>query len=202
MGAVVAVVLAAGAGRRMGDRPKALLETDGVSWLARAIRVCEAAGCSSVWVVARPGMAPIRRILDHTPANLVINTDPDRGMFSSAQVALRAALAADPALAGVVLFPVDHPRVQPQTVAALVGAVRLGTNCVCVPSHNGADGHPIAIDAATARALVGLPATFILSDALTLSASVTRVPVDDPGVLHNVNTPSDPPDRALQEVPP
>lgn len=192
MSAVAAVVLAAGAGRRMGDKPKALLATGGETWLARAIRVCEAGGCASVWVVARAGVRAIGRIVDATPANLVFNADADRGMFSSAQEGIRAALEGDPALAAVILYPVDHPSVHPQTVAALIGAVRSATDVLCIPTHGGTDGHPIAIDPATARALLRLPTTFIMSHALKLTgAAVHRVAVDDPGVLDNVNTPAE-----------
>lgn len=187
MGAV-GVVLAAGAGRRMGDQPKALLVTAGESWLARAIRVCFEGGCAAVQVVGRPGVPAIDRIVAGTSARLVLNPDPERGMFTSVQEGLRAALDANPHVHAVI-FPVDHPSVQPQTVAALIVASASGA--VALPTYGGADGHPIALDPPTARALLLLPPTMTLRDALAATgAAFVRVPVGDPGVLHNVNLPA------------
>ncbi|MEO7235035.1 MAG: NTP transferase domain-containing protein, partial [Lapillicoccus sp.] len=70
----VGVVLAAGAGRRMG-MPKALVhETDGTSWLVRAVGALTGSGCSPVVVVLGARADEARRLLEgsHPGADLRI----------------------------------------------------------------------------------------------------------------------------------
>jgi len=136
---IVAVVLAAGAGRRMGG-PKALLRGAGESFLARAGRL-----------LARPGVASVVAVIGHqatrvaaeaaVPAgvDLLVNPAYETGMLSSIRVGLDEAEArgAD----AVLLHPVDHPLVAPDTVDRVVSAL-CGGAVIAVPTHGGRRGHP------------------------------------------------------------
>jgi len=88
--AVTGVVLAAGAGTRMG-MPKALVVQHGEPWLARAVRLLLDAGCDRVVVVLG---ASATEALAHVPTDdavsTVINDDWSSGMASSLRAGLTA----------------------------------------------------------------------------------------------------------------
>jgi CTP:molybdopterin cytidylyltransferase MocA len=136
---VVAIVLAAGGGRRMGG-PKALLPLGEGTFLAHACRLFARPGVDSVVAVLG---AQARRVRAEAvlPAGVtvVVNRRWRRGMLTSVWKGLDAAEA----LAGdaVLLHPVDNPFVEPATIDAVVGALAGGAE-IAVPSHGGRRGHP------------------------------------------------------------
>jgi molybdenum cofactor cytidylyltransferase len=176
---IAAVILCAGAGARLGGVDKAALRLpDGRTFLAAVVAAARAGGCAPIVGVARPG-----QVLPGV--ELVCNPTPERGMISSIVVGL-AALAGR-GVAAALVWPVDHPRVLPDTVAALVAAARPGR--IVVPVIAGRGGHPTAFGAdvwpelaaaASARAVVAAD-----------PGRVVRVAVADPGVRRDVDTPDD-----------
>lgn len=192
-----AVILAAGAGRRLGGAAKALLPLpDGTSFLA-AIAVCaRAAGVQPCVVVIGPPhdratAAEARRLglaVVHNPA-------PRRGMASS--VALGFAYLAEhlaTATAGL-LWPVDHPRVQAGTVGAVIRAC--APDSAVVPAYQGRGGHPAAFGRSLWPALRGCAAepegarSVLRRLAATAPERVVRLEVDDIGVVADVDTHQD-----------
>ena len=111
---IAGIVLAAGAGRRMGYRPKALLQRDGQPLVARQIGLLAQCSVRRIMVVLGHHAARIAPVLATTATalpgvdlNWVVNPTPDEGTGAS----LRCALAALPAdLTGVLALPVDHAR--------------------------------------------------------------------------------------------
>lgn len=104
---LLGLVLAAGAGTRMG-RPKALCTTpDGTPWLQRAYDALLGGGCSRVRVVLGASAAEARSL---TPADaeVVVATDWARGLSASLASGLRGLTAASPEAAAVVTL-VDLP---------------------------------------------------------------------------------------------
>ena len=76
-----------------------------------------------------------------------------------------------------LVTPVDVPPAHPRTLRAL-----LDHSGPCVPVHAGREGHPVRVHA---RPDGQHPATRLdvrLRDA-------TRIPVEDPGVVHDLDTP-------------
>lgn len=99
--AIPAVILAAGAGRRMGG-PKALLVLNGETLLHRAARTALAAGCAPVMAVVGPWEPGL---VDLT-VEAVVNPYAAEGMASS----IRAGIAAlPPDVEAVLLLAVDQP---------------------------------------------------------------------------------------------
>ena len=184
----MAVVLAAGAGRRMGG-PKALLRVGGESFLARAGRV-----------LARPGVAFTLAVIGHQaervaaeaaapePVALLVNGGYEAGMLSSILLGLDAAEArgAD----AVLLHPVDHPLVAPETVDRVVAALREGA-VVAVPTHGPRRGHPGGFARASWAALRAAPpergARAVLAEH---PEWVVHVP-GDPFCVAGIETPAD-----------
>lgn len=129
---IAAVVLAAGASRRLGS-PKQLAMLGDERLLERAVRLARAAGCSPVIVVLGAEHERVLadcRLGDAVP---VIHDKWEEGMGSSIRLGVRACEAA----AGVVVMTCDQPAV---TVKHLQLLMR-GTN-VKASSYAGRKGVP------------------------------------------------------------
>ncbi|MCC6214681.1 MAG: NTP transferase domain-containing protein [Polyangiaceae bacterium] len=186
-GAAGAVLLAAGRSSRAGTA-KALATLAGEPLVVRAARTLAAAGCAPIVVVtAAPHAAAIERALCGTPLGYVRNPDPDRGMLSSARLGV-AALGGTARRRPVVLSLVDHPHVAASTIAALLGALRGGA-AAARPTYAGRGGHPIALSAPAVAALLQADEHGTLREALRAGGPTLDVPVDDPGVAEDLDTP-------------
>lgn len=137
------LLLAAGAGRRMGA-PKALVrDPDGTSWLLRSVQVLRLGGCAEITVVLGAAAAEARALLDEAGADVdvVLAHDWAEGMGAS----LRAGLASlrprhDVALVSLV----DLPDVGPEVVARLL-TTGAGPATLRRASYGGAPGHPVLL---------------------------------------------------------
>jgi molybdenum cofactor cytidylyltransferase len=138
-------------------------------------------------------MAEVETIARVHHADIAVNPAPGLGMFSSVQAGLKALFREEKAYAAALIFPVDHPRVSEQTIRAMISAFSLKPERSWIqPVYEKQRGHPILIDAGTARALLDLPPECTLRDALVrCGLTPCEVPVSDPGILKNVNRPED-----------
>jgi CTP:molybdopterin cytidylyltransferase MocA len=136
---IAAVVLAGGAGRRMGG-PKALLRIGGETFAARVARTLLRPGVAEVIAVLGHGAESVRKEAGlGGGVRIAVNPRPEDGMLSSLLTGLDAAEGAG--AQAILVHPVDHPLVAPETVDAVVEAL-LGGAIVAVPSHEGRRGHP------------------------------------------------------------
>src|SRR5262249_36825880 len=118
------IVLAAGESRRMG-RPKATIELDGKTFLARVLEALGAAAADPIVVVTGRHRESVRAALRSTPAlKLRENPAPELGQLSSLKVALRFLIEHAPRSVGAIVALVDHPAVRHDTVAQLARAAR------------------------------------------------------------------------------
>jgi molybdenum cofactor cytidylyltransferase len=184
-----AVVLAAGAGARLGGVAKALLRVPSShgdeTFLARIVGTAASAGVAAqdiVVVVAAPFAADVGREARRRGTRVVENPAPERGMASSVALGF-AALVGDDAITAAFLWPVDHPRVAAATLATLVAA---GEG---VPSHDGKGGHPPLVPRRLFAALAAC--TVFPGGAREVVGPLARISVDDAGVLADVDHPAD-----------
>jgi CTP:molybdopterin cytidylyltransferase MocA len=185
---IAAVVLAAGEGRRVGG-PKALLRIRGESFLARACRLLARPPVDDLVVVLGHDAARVRTEAGlPAAAHVVENPRYQEGMLGSILRGLDAAerLGAD----AVLLHPVDHPRVAPETVDAVAAALRDGA-VVAVPSHEGRRGHPGGFSRAAWPALRAASPERGARAVLADHPEWVRHVAGDPGCVQGVNTPQD-----------
>lgn len=149
---VAGLLLAAGGGRRLGGRPKALLRHAGRPLVVHAVRGLHAGGCHSVAVVLGAGAAEVRRVAGGTGGGLdgctvVDNPDWEQGMGSSLRTGLRALAAAAPGAGAALVVLVDQPGIGGAAVARLRAAYR-SPGSLAAASYDGRRGHPVLLGAA------------------------------------------------------
>ena len=136
------LLLAAGAGTRMG-RPKALVrDSDGASWLRRTVALLQHGGCEAVTVVLGAGADEAVPLLEGTGVEAVVADDWAEGMGASLRAGLRA-LSGSRAVAAVVML-VDLPDVTVEVVRRVAAGVT-GPDQLARASYDGRPGHPVVI---------------------------------------------------------
>lgn len=202
------VILAAGDSSRMG-RDKALLpwppQSEGSSatadtFLSAAIKLF-LSQVDVVLVVVGRNEAALTSVAYANGASLVVNPDPQRGQFSSLRVGLQEVLNRGRDAAMITL--VDRPPVRAETLAALEAAFEQATadrKWAAIPEYQGQHGHPILAGRELLEAFLKAPET---SNAREVEhehqANIAYIPVDDPLVAANINTPEQ---YAALNVPP
>jgi molybdenum cofactor cytidylyltransferase len=183
------VILAAGASQRMG-RPKADLRYEGQTFLERALEALCAARLDPIVLVVDAQRAAVTTAPDSR--HIIVNHEPARGQLSSLKLALRHLSAPPVTAAGVVVALVDHPLVAASTVGALVHAARAGDHSILLPSYRGRRGHPVVFMRAVWDELLDTPDDLGARAVVRRDAGrVGNVPVDDPGILVDIDTPAD-----------
>jgi len=150
--AVGAVLLAAGEAKRMGGRPKALLELGGVPLLRRNLIALSGAGVDEVAVVLGHRAEDVEPVLADFPVTIVRNVDFVRGQMSS----MHAGVAAlSERLDAIIVAMADQPLLNAQDVTELIGAFkRRGEASAVVPYVAGERGNPLILDAAVRAAVL------------------------------------------------
>ena len=148
---VGAVLLAAGAGSRLGGRPKALLELGGVPLILRQLIALSGAGVDEVAVVLGQHADAVEAAVRDFPIALVRNPNPDDGQPSSVRIGLQAL---SPKLDAVMVALADQPLIDVQDVIALIGAFKKRGDAAMVvprvqaPDGSSVPGNPVIFDAA------------------------------------------------------
>ena len=155
---VGAVLLAAGAGSRMGGRPKALLELGGVPLVLRQLIALSGAGVDEVVVVLGHHADVVEAVVRAFPITLARNPAPDDGQASSVRIGLRAL---SPKLDAIIVALADQPLIDTQDIIALIGAYKKRGDAamvvprVAVANADPQEGNPVMFDATLAAQWLG-----------------------------------------------
>lgn len=136
------LLLAAGAGRRLGGRPKALLEYDGTPLVERAAGLLREGGCAAVHVVLGAAREEVARRARLTGCVRVDHPGWEAGMGSSLRVGLDS-LRRTAARAALVML-VDQPGIGAEVVARVLAAHAAGAPLVTA-TYDGERGHPVLL---------------------------------------------------------
>jgi molybdenum cofactor cytidylyltransferase len=177
-------------------RDKALLPwppaSSNSTFLSAAIRLFFA-HVDVVLVVVGKNEADLAPIVYANGAALVVNPDPARGQFSSLKVGVQEVLNRGSDAAMLTL--VDRPPVRVETIETLESAFERAMTMTqrkwaVIPEYQGKHGHPILFGREMMTAFLKAPET---SDAREVEhanqSHIEYVPVDDPLVAVNVDTP-------------
>lgn len=192
---ICAIVLAAGASRRMGTR-KVLLPFAGSTIIARVVDALLETPVDRVFVVVRPRDDELKAALGARPVCCVENPETGGDMLSSLRCGLRAA----PSTTGAfVATPADLPSIEPRLVRALLAAFRAGGHGILAPTHRGRRGHPLVFAARYRAELLSAHDGIGLRGLLAAHPDeVGEWPSAGPAVLEDLDTPADY-DRSLRK---
>ena len=186
--AVDGVVLAAGRSSRMGT-PKTALELDGATFVQRVVRALREGGCRDVVAVVGADDSRAGPEAAAAGARVVMNTARDSEQIDSLRLALRNLM---PGAEGIVVLPVDHPRVSAASVEAVIHGWTGTRRPIARASYGGTAGHPTLFAASVFDELLrGELPEGARSVIAAHAAEVLDVPVTDPGVTTDIDTPDD-----------
>jgi nicotine blue oxidoreductase len=142
---VAGLLLAAGGGRRLGGRPKALLTHRGRPLVEHAVEVLRAAGCARVHVVLGAAADTVRERARLEGCMVVVNPHWEQGMGGSLRAGLDS-LAGSGARA-VLVSLVDQPGIGAEAARRVRDAYRDESSLVSA-AYDGLRGHPVLFGAA------------------------------------------------------
>ncbi|HWE86542.1 MAG TPA: nucleotidyltransferase family protein [Terracidiphilus sp.] len=187
---VPAIILAAGASRRLG-RPKQLLEWRGESLLARTIRIATEAGAEPVLVILGAHATAISASVLPDNVVTVLNSEWQEGMASSIRAGLRVLSSCAPDANGAVILSCDQPRLSTEHVRSLIQSFEAASASVVVASvYREVRGVPAVFPQSIFPRLLSLEgdkgARAILAD-----SACTAIDVPFPGGDIDIDLPSD-----------
>lgn len=184
-GSIAGLILAAGRGTRFGPEPKLLAVLDGQPLVRHAALAALRAGLHPVLAVTGHQSDRVTAALDGLDLAVVRNPAYASGLSTS----LRAGLDALPAATrAVVVLLGDMPLVAPATIQALAAAFD-GDQAAIVPTCKGRRGNPVLLAARLFPDLRRLTGDAGAGALLRARPDVLELPVADPAILADIDTP-------------
>jgi molybdenum cofactor cytidylyltransferase len=185
------ILLAAGYSKRFGSNkllqalPPGSAEAGVPIALASAKRLLEVLPDSTA--VVRPRAQKLAALLRDAGCNTVVCKNAAEGMGTSLAAGVRAAADAE----GWIVALADMPFIRAETIRAVVRAIAEGA-AIAAPSYRGQRGHPVGFGRGCLEELSTLSGDQGARELLSRhAASLSLVETDDPGVLRDIDRPSD-----------
>lgn len=185
-GEIVGILLAAGCGHRFGGDKLEYVLPDG-----RPIAVAAAdslrPACDRLIAVLRPGAERLGKLLSAARCETVICDEADLGMGHSLATAIRAT----PNASAWIVSLADMPFVATSSHQAIAACLRNGAS-LAVPEFQGKRGHPVGFSGRWFTPLSNLTGDQGGRSILQAhETEITLCPVDDSGVLRDIDKLSD-----------
>jgi molybdenum cofactor cytidylyltransferase len=183
---IVGILLAAGAGTRFGS-DKLLHRLADSRPLAVAAAQRLRAACPLVLAVVRPNHEALARQLAAAGCQIVSCPQADHGMGHSLAAGVQAAAAAD----GWLVALADMPFIAASSHQAVLAALYTGAS-LAAPDYAGRRGHPVGFASEWFADLTALSGDQGAKAILEKHRQqVMLCPVDDPGVIRDIDRPAD-----------
>jgi molybdenum cofactor cytidylyltransferase len=179
------LLLAAGNGRRFGSDKRVACLSDGRRLIDASVDVLLATALP-VFACLRLGEEELADALAHRGVTVIGCRNAAGGMGASLAEGVAALSREDwPA---VLIALADMPFVSPVSVAAVARAVT--PDSICAPGYRGKRGHPVAFGRDFFPELTRCKGDRGAADLLQRHRAALRLlPLDDPGILRDVDTP-------------
>jgi len=184
---IYAILLAAGASRRMGTN-KLLLPYGGESVIRHIVKTLLASGVDGIVIVTGHDPEAIHIELREYPVRYAHNCDFESGMLSSVRCGLRERSHDCDA---VIVALGDHPTLDASVISRMIAEHRKGAQIV-VPSHNGKRGHPLLFSMRYAEAVLTRYDDCGLRGLIReYAAEVVEIACDEDSATLDMDTPED-----------
>ena len=184
-----AVVLAAGQSRRMGEQNKLLTPWLGSTLVEHVVDEAMASDAQTVCVVTGHEGDRVASLLTDRPVVIVRNPEYAEGMASSLRSGVRVLPQSTD---GILVCLGDMPLVQAGHLDRLIAAFsQQDSRGICIPTYTGRRGNPVLLSVEFRREIACLEGDRGARGLITARPEViTEVPVDDPSVLIDIDTPA------------
>ena len=182
---MAAILLTAGSARRFGSHKLLARLPDGRYVVEAAAKNLLAGAGRVIAVTGRDDR--LMRVLDDCGCQVVVNADAEEGMGTSIAAGVRASAAAE----GWLIALGDMPCVRPDTIVRVLDALNDDTGIV-IPTFDRLRGHPVAFAGYLGNELMALQGDIGARGVVAAHADRLRLlPVDDAGVLADIDIPDD-----------
>lgn len=169
-------------------RPKQLLPWNGVT-VIECVATRIRPHVDLLVVVIGHAAEQVAAVLRNREVRLAVNDEVDRGMICSVKCGLRAA---GPGWNGYLFCLGDQPGLTDPVLRAVLAGASHSEKGIVIPTFSGRRGHPLYLSRRYYDQVLGLDERLGLN-AVTGShpADTLEVPVAEPGVLEDMDTPED-----------
>jgi len=183
--AVAAILLAAGKSERMGEN-KLLLPFGKRLIIQRTLDNLIASRAQTVIVVLGSRAAEINEVIGQRNVTTVFNPNYAYGMNTSLAAGIKTV---ENHVKFILVALGDQPLVTTQTYDTLIATAMCTDKGILVPTYAGKRGNPIVLSIGYRTALLGLSGDIGGRELLrAYSGDVLEVPVEDKGIIININT--------------
>jgi len=185
---IAAIVLAAGTSSRMGESKQTLL-LSGKPMLEKVLGIYRRAGVGAIIVVLGARAEEIRGRVNLEKETVVLNRLYRNGMSGSLRLGLRAAEGKADA---VIVALADQPFLSPDTIDSMIEVYTRTKAPIVVPVYHGVRGHPVLFDKSVFPEIKRIRGDRGAKSVVERHRDgLKEVPVEDRGVLVDIDTPSD-----------
>ena len=175
-------------------RPKLLLPLGDSTVLGRLVDSLENGGVDRIILVIPPDGDELQTWADRREIEVAVNPHPERGMLSTILCGLRRIHSPNRTSEGslespLLISPSDLPGITSDTIRRLLEKLPCEQKLI-VPTYRGKRGHPLLIAPELIPELFELDPQIGLKQIRELH-DVLEMPVDDPGIVCDVDTPDD-----------
>jgi molybdenum cofactor cytidylyltransferase len=184
---VAAIILAAGLGSRFGGGAKPLARLGDAPMLAHVLAAAQGSRAHPVIVVTGHDHVAIAAACEDQPVTLVHNADYRSGLAGSLKAGMRSL---PEECDGALVLLADMPLVRSTTLDALIACrAEEPGYAAYVPLHAGQRGNPVLLTRKLAPEIEALAGDRGAGPLLRGRADIREVPVDDPGIHLDADTP-------------
>lgn len=184
---ITGIIVAAGFSFRMKTL-KQVLPLKGQPAIVQAVKSLQAGGIHDIRVVVGHRSEQMIPLLQNLKVTIIVNEHYAEGMFTSVQAGVANL---PPQTSGFFLLPADTPIISAETFRCLIDTFMTRPGIV-YPGYRGERGHPPVINARYIPDILNWQEEGGLRAVLNrFENDAIDVPVDDPGILLDMDTPID-----------
>lgn len=188
---IAALILAAGASERFGEKDKLVAQIDGIPLVNRVVESMRRAGIENILAVVARADNEVAGVLDDAGVTTAVNPNAARGMGTSICTGVTAlAGIAD----GILIVPGDMPALSPELIRRIAAAFEAsrGEAIITPCLADGAQRNPVLWPKRFFAELLGLDGDAGAKSVLArLSHEIKTVIVPDPAEVCDIDTVKD-----------